>query len=160
MDVSLIFGIIFTIIVMGALIAFGWPLIADYLGFGENAQVLKSIDSLGKKIDSVYRLAEGSGAQFNLSFSKDYRLCFFNSSNPAPRYYSQRSMTWDPDWTTKYSINASHYNVWYYQGQDDAAGQGKKIPYLDTPTDKNFCAPGGTALYLEKKYDWVEVKPA
>ena len=156
----MIFGIIFTIIVMGAIIAFGWPEIAKVIGLGEESKVLKDIDNLNKKIDSLYRLAEGSEDHFKLSFSTDYKLCFFNSSNPASRYYSQRSMIWNPGTTTKYLINSSHYNIWYYNGQDESAGQGKRIPYLDMPTENNFCTPGGTTLYLVKKYDWVEVEPA
>ena len=159
MDVSLIFGIIFTLIVIGLLLVFGGEQIANILGFGGHAQVLKTIANLKNKVDDVYRLGEGSSEQFTLSFSKDFRLCFFNSSNPADRFYSDKSMTWDPDSTTKYLINASHYNAWYYAGSNSASGEGKIIPYLEMPTENNFCATGGKKVYIVKKWDWVEVEP-
>jgi hypothetical protein len=159
MDVSLVFGMIFTLIVIGLLLVFGWEQIAGILGFSAEAQVLKNIDNLKNKVDDTYRLGEGSSEQFTLSFPKDYSLCFFNSSNPADRFYSDKSVTWDPDSTVKYLINASHYNVWYYAGSDSAAGKGKRIPYLEMPTENNFCATGGKKVYIVKKYDWVEIEP-
>ena len=166
MDVSLIFGIIFTLIVIGALLVFGWDLIADFFGIGGESQVLRTIENLGKKVSEIYRLAEGSSEQFSLSFPKEYRLCFFNSSYPEERFYSDKSRNWDPDSTTKYSINASHYNAWYYKGENDAAGSGKRIPYLEINAEppppqnnNNFCALGGSKIYIVKKWEWVEVEP-
>jgi hypothetical protein len=159
MDVSMVFGIIFTIIVMAALLVFGWDQIANLLGFGGEAQVLRSIDGLGKKIDFIYRNAEGSRTEFTLSFPKDYKMCFFNSSNPAPKYYSDRSRTWNPDQTVKYMINQSGFNSWYYRGSDNAAGRGHSFPYLDVPTEKNFCVPGGTKLSIVSMGYGVELEP-
>ena len=159
MDVSMIFGIIFTIIIMSVILIFGAEQIANILGLGAEAQVAKSIDNLQKEVDSYYRQAEDSGGGVSLSFPKNYRLCFFNSSNPARKLYSDRSLTWDPDSTTRYVINASRYNIWYYQGEDDAAGRGRRIPYLDMPTDKNFCAPGGIKIYITNTGNGVEIEP-
>ena len=160
MDVSLIFGIIFTIIVMGALLVFGWDQIANLLGFGGEAQTLRSIDNLNKKIDFIYRNAEGSRTEFALAFPKDFRLCFFNSSNPAPRFYSDRSMTWNPDQTVLFRINQSGFNSWYYRGENDAAGHGYGFAYLGIPTEKNFCVPGGTRLSIVNRGYTVEVEKA
>ena len=160
MDVSMVFGIIFTIIVMAVLLVFGWDQIANLLGFGGDAQTLRSIDSLGKKIDFIYQNAENSRSEFTLSFPKDYKLCFFNSSNPAPKYYSDRSMTWNPDQTVKFMINQSGFNSWYYSGTDNASGRGHSFRYLDIPTEKNFCAPGGTKLSVVNRGYSVEVELA
>ncbi len=159
MDVSMIFGIIFTIIVMAALLVFGWEQIANLLGFGGEAQTLRSIDNLNKKIDFIYRNAEGSRTEFTLAFPKDYKLCFFNSSNPAPKFYSDRSRTWNPDQTVNFKINQSGYNSWYYRGEDDAGGHGYKFAYLETATEKNFCAVGGTKLSIVNRGYTVEVEP-
>jgi hypothetical protein len=159
MDVSMLFGIIFTCIVIGVILIFGGEQIANFFLLGSQAQVLKTMDSLQKKVDSIYRLAEGSGSEFALSFPKDYKVCFFNSSNPAPRFYADMARTWDPDSITKYRINSSHYNTWYFSGNDNAAGDGKRIPYLDIPTSKNFCIPGGGKVYVVKRFDSVEIEP-
>jgi hypothetical protein len=158
MDVSMIFGIIFTVIVISVILVFGGEQVANIFNLGGEAQILKSMDNLQKKVDSIYRLAEGSGSEFTLSFSKDYKICFFNSSNPADRF-SDKTSTWDPDQTVKYRINSSHYNTWYFSGSNDASGDGKRIPYLDMPTDKNFCAPGGSKVYIVKRFDGVEIQP-
>ncbi len=160
MDVSMVFGIIFTVIVMAVLLVFGWDQIANLFGFGGEAQTLRSIDSLGKKIDMIYRNAEGSRAEFTLAFPKDYRLCFFNSSSPAAKYYSDRSRTWNPDQTVKFRINQSGFNSWYYKGADNAVGNGHIFPYLDIPTEKNFCAQGGTRLSVVNMGYGVEVETA
>jgi hypothetical protein len=159
MDVSMIFGIIFTIIVMAALLVFGWDQIANLFGFGGEAQTLRSIDNLNKKIDFIYRNAEGSRTEFTLAFPKDYKLCFFNSSNPAPKFYSDRSRTWNPDQTVNFRINQSGYNSWYYRGEYDAGGHGYKFAYLETATEKNFCAVGGTKLSIVNGGYTVEVEP-
>ena len=154
MDVSMIFGIIFALILIGALLAFGLPLIEKYIKIGIDSEVLKTIDNLQKKVDEIYRLAENSAEEFKLSFPKDYKLCFFNSSDPKKHY----SAGWDPDSTTLYRINQSRYNVWYYSGDDDARGDGKAIPYLDIPTEKNFCVPGGSKVYVTKRWSGVSIE--
>ena len=155
MDVSLIFGIIFTIILISVILVFGGGVIADFFGMSGQAQVLKSIDNLGKKADELYRLAGGSSEQFKLSFSKDYKLCFFNSSDPQKHL----SAGWDPDGTVIYRIKQSGYNTWYYQGTNDAAGSGVKVSYLRTATADNFCVPGGSTVYLTNRGDYVSVEP-
>jgi hypothetical protein len=152
MDVSMVFGLIFTCIVISAILIFGWEQITNFFGIGSQAQLAKTAENLKKNVDSVYGLAEGSGAEFRLALPKEYRLCFFNSSNPAARFYASRANSWDPDTTTKYRINASGYNTWYF------SGDGVTIPHLDMPTNKNFCAPGGSDVYIVKRFEGVEIE--
>ena len=160
MDVSMVFGIMFTIIVMAALIVFGWDQIANLFGFGGEAQIMRSIENINKKIDFIYRNAENSRSEFTLAFPKSYSLCFFNSSDPSPRFYSDRSMTWNPDQTVKFMINQSGFNSWYYSGEDTAAGHGYAFRYLDIPTAKNFCSLGGSRLSIVNRGYSVEVERA
>jgi hypothetical protein len=154
MDVSLIFGIIFTIILISVVLVFGGEQIASLFDLSGEAQVIKSIGNLESKVDEMYRLAENSGEEFRLSFSKDYKLCFFNSSNP------QRHLSagWDLDSTVLYKINQSRYNMWYFKG-NSATGTGKAIPYMQIPTSKNFCSSGGSNVYIVNRGDFVEVEP-
>ncbi len=154
MDVSMIFGIIFTLILIGFILVFGGEQIANLLGLGTQTQVLKTIDNLQEKVDEIYRLAENSAEEFKLSFPKEYKLCFFNTSDPKQHL----SAGWNPDITMLYLINQSRYNIWFYQGNNNAAGQGKRIPYLDILTDKNFCVPGGSKVYVTKRWSGVSIE--
>jgi len=158
MDVSMVFGIIFTLIVIGVLLVFGWGQIANIFGLGEEAQVANTIQNLGKKIDDIYYKAEGSRASFTLSFPKEYRMCFFNSSDPSPRFYSDRSRTWNPGQTTIFRINQSEYNSWYYKGNDEM-GRGYTFSHLDMPTENNFCAAGGSKIYIVNR-GMIGIEPA
>jgi|GEM_PF-717737 len=160
MDPSMVFGIIFTIIVMGVLIVFGWDQIATIFGFGGEAQIIRTIDNLNKKVDYIYRNAEGSRAEFTLAFPKSYSLCFFNASDPSPRFYSDKSMTWNPDQTVKFRINQSGFNSWWYAGGDTAQGKGYRFSYLEIPTAKNFCSLGGTKLSIVNRGYSVEIERA
>lgn len=154
MNTKIIFGImIFAVILIGIIIIFG-----SYVNFpdppSKGAMIQKTINNLNKKVDSIYRLVEGSGAEFSLTFSEDYEICFFNSSNPSP------TATWNPDITTKFRINQSRYNAWYFKiSEGNVAGNGYRFAYLDMPTDKNFCAPGGSKIYILRTYNGVEIEP-
>ena len=156
MDVSLIFGIIFTIIVISVVLVFGGEQIANLFGLSGEAQIIKSIGNLQSKVDEIYRLAENSGEDFKLTFSKDYKLCFFSPSNPQRRL----SAGWNPDSTVLYRINQSGYNIWYFKGSDSASGTGKSIPYMSIPSTKNFCSTGGSEVYIVNRGNFVEVEPA
>ena len=161
MDVSMVFGIIFTLIVIGLLLVFGWQQIANIFGIGEEAQVASIIKNLEKRIDDLYYKAEGSRASFTLSFPKEYKMCFFSPSDLSPKFYSDRSMTWDPGQTTIYRINQSRYNSWYYKGNDDEAGDGYKFSHLEMPAgeqNKNFCAAGGSKIYIVNR-GMVQIEP-
>ena len=159
MDVSMVFGIIFTLIVMGLLLVFGWQQIANLFGIGEEAQVASTIKGLEKKIDDLYYKAEGSRASFVLSFPKEYRMCFFSPANPSPQFYQDKSMTWNPGQTTKYRINQSSYNSWHYKGNNDEAGDGYIFPHLQMPAEKNFCATGQSKIYIVNT-GMVKIEPA
>jgi len=153
----MVFGIIFTIILIAAILIFGSGIINDLIHIIEESQVSGSIDNLQKKVSYIHSNADGSGAEFILSFPIHYKLCFFNSSNPESKFYSDKSRTWDPDQTTKLRINQSSFNSWCYEGSDNAGGHGYAFSYLDISTEKNFCASGGSKIYLVNKGGMVEI---
>jgi hypothetical protein len=157
MDAGMVFGIIFTIFVMGIILVFGWDQISNFLGFGVKAQISRELESIKQKVDKVYNMAENSEESHTLSISSPNKICFFNSSNPSARIYSDDSISWKPDPVYRTLIKNEGYNTWYYAGDTK---NGYTIPKLDMPTDKNFCAPGGSKIYIIRMYDGVEIEPA
>lgn len=156
MDVSMIFGIIFTIVVIGLVLIFGSGALQDLFCFGSDAQIIKEIKNIEKKVEDIYYLAENSGETHTISIPSSQKICFFNSSDPSPRY-TDSLHTWNPDSAYQRIIKNEGYNVWYYSG---CRQNGYTIPKLDLPANKNFCAPGGSKIYILKKWDWVEIEPA
>jgi hypothetical protein len=157
MDAGMVFGIIFTIFVMGIVIVFGWDQISNFLGFGEQARMTRELESIKQKVDQVYNMAENSEKSHTLSISSSNKICFFNSSNPSARIYGDDSISWKPDPVYTTLIKNEGYNAWYYAGSTKS---GCTIPKLDMPTDKNFCAPGGSKIYIIRTYSGVEIEPA
>jgi hypothetical protein len=157
MDAGMVFGIIFTIFVMGIVLVFGWDQILIILGFGEQAQMTNELKSINQKVDQVYNMAENSEKSHTLSISSSSKICFFNSSDPSARIYSDDSLSWKPDPVYRTLIKNEGYNTWYYAGNTKS---GYTIPKLDMPTDKNFCAAGGSKIYIIRKYNGVEIEPS
>jgi len=156
MDAGMVFGIIFTIFVMGIVLVFGWDQIASFFGMSAQAQVLRELKLVEQKVDSVYNMAENSGEPHTLSISSSNKICFFNSSDPSPRIYSDDSISWKPDPVYRTLIMNEGYNTWYYAGSKKS---GYAIQKLDIPTDKNFCAPGGSKIYIQRAHNGVEIEP-
>lgn len=125
---------------------------------GSQAQVQKVIKNLEKEIEDLYYMARDSSTYYTLNLPEGYKVCFVNVSEPEKiRYYPNPANTWNPGFTTVYSINQNKYNLWYYKGKNDEKGRGYKIPYLSVP--KSFCATRNTKLYLVN-HKKVEIKMA
>ena len=95
MDVGLVFGIIFAVIVIGALFVYGFDLIGGFFCTGNDAQTLKAVKNLETSVKDIYTLSEGSTTPFKLYLPGDSRICFINPDDPNPN----RARGWDPDST-------------------------------------------------------------
>ena len=67
MDTSMVFAIIFAIIVIGLLLAFGLGQVSGIFCFNGVAQVDKSMKDLGNAVDNIYNMAEGNSQMFTVS---------------------------------------------------------------------------------------------
>ena len=156
MDAGMVFGLIFTICVMAMILFFGLDQIADFFGFGTETQVHRELKEVAQDVDRIYNMAENSGEPHTLSIPESTKICFFNSSNPSPRIYADDSISWKPDAAFRTIIKSEGYNTWYYAGSKRG---GYAIHNLDMPSDKNFCAPGGTRVYITRMYNGVVIEP-
>jgi len=152
MDTTLVFGIIFAIIVIGLLFVFGIEQIGGIFCLGNTAQVDKAVKDLENAVEGVYNLADGSALPFKVAISRNARICLINHSNTVPMN------NWNPHPDLYESINYTMYtkrqNVWIEYGCGPDSGY--RIRYLRI--SENFCVGGGTELYLENKGYYVTIE--
>ena len=156
MDAGMVFGLIFTICVMAMILFFGLDQIMSFFGMGQDSQLIREIKTIAQDVDRIYNMAENSGEPHTLSIPESTKICFFNSSNPSTRIYADDTISWKPDPAFKTIIKGDGFNTWYYAGSKKG---GYTINKLDMPTDMNFCAPGGTKIYIMRTYNGVVIEP-
>lgn len=147
MSVGMIFGIIFTIIVISLLLVFGNRAISFIFCYSSDAQVSRTILSLESTVDDLYTLTEGNSNVFNLNIPGGTLVCFVNPNDPSPNLRGD----WNPDPVYQTIISEDGYTIWY---EHCSGKSGRVIEYL-LPKE-NFCAGPGTGIYLENKGTWVE----
>ena len=148
MNIGLVFGIIFAIIVMGFVVVFAAPQIMNMFAAQEDLKLSSTLNSLENHINDVYFLSEHSMVEFILDIPQSILFCFVDYSDPG----SQTSTWQRPDITIQSMINNQMYNVWYFKSNSQS---GRSIEHLFV--DSSFCVRAGTKLYLENKGTHVDV---
>lgn len=156
MNVGLVFGIIFTVIVMGLLLVFGTGIISDMLGLGSQAQVQKSIKDIENQVKNLVTLSRGSTLPYKVAIPQNTKICFVNSTDPSHRYYAKNSRNWDPEKWEQDSILSNGYNIWYYLGTP--AGYSYSISKLYVYQGNSFCVTTNDNLFFSNKGGVVEVQ--
>ncbi len=153
MQVGMVFGIIFALIVMAMVLTFGSGMIADMMCMGSLGQTNKAIEDMADAVSRVHSLDEGSSSPFDVSLPSSARVCFVDPEDPSP------SITggWmpDPGLFIEEEIQANGYNIWleYNCGESD---RGFSMRYLET--ESNFCAERGDRLLLTNTGMTVSVR--
>jgi hypothetical protein len=167
-NVGMVFVIIFTVITIAFLLAFGIGQIGSVFNMGGRAQVQKAVDDLKKNVFEIYEMAEGSSKEYRLQIPKSSKVCFVNPEKPEKKLYPG-SLSWK-NWNPKSIViksmiknpNDPNYlsNIWIYYDAD-STGEGYKIEHLypkpEADGNGNFCAVTGVILYIENKGTYVEV---
>lgn len=153
MEISMVFGIIFAIIVICLILVFGMDQVVNMFCVTNTAQTQKAVKDLENLVNNVYQLGEGSSMPFSVKIPRNTKLCFLNYSNPAPMN------NWAPDpelyQSIGYEISQKRYNMWILY--DCGLGEpGYKVKYLSI--HENFCVGTGTELYLENKGQYVAIE--
>jgi hypothetical protein len=143
MQVGAMFGLVFAIIVMIFVLAFGFGFIPDMMCVGNVGQINRVVTNIESLVDTIQSLDEGSSDEFRVNIPEDNKICFIDPEDPGPNIAED----WypPPDLFIEEEIKSSGYNTWidYSCGDSDS---GYKIRYL--VTNSNFCVSRGDRLLL------------
>jgi hypothetical protein len=155
MNVGVVFGMIFTVIVVLFLLVFGLGQLTDFFCLSSDAQVQKAIRDVENRVEQVYNLAEGSSMTLDLNLPSDLKFCFIDPLNPGPQDYSPQTWkNWYPDDVYITLIQDNNYTLWY----TGCSGQnGYRIKNLKPKNNESFCIKPGVELYLVNKGQYVEI---
>jgi len=159
MDTGMVFAIIFTVIIIGFVLAIGIGQIQDFFCLGSNAQTNKAVMDIESVVEEVYVLARGSSKTYTLSLPADSKICFV-AEDPSPHPYLDTTKTWNPDKIILDEVfrnpNSPQYgsNLWIYHC-GTPIGEGYKMKYLSP--SKSFCAVSGRSIYIENAGAEVDI---
>ncbi len=161
------FAIVFTIIVIGFLLVFGYGQIMKWLEFQAQAQVVQALKGIEETARRNYEKSEGSMDVYAVRLPESAGICFIDPQNPAKRLYprSRTAQNWDPENVAivRTMIKNNGYNIFYYVSNQNAY-EGYKIDILrpapDGQSSGNFCARNGMKIMFVNKGLQVEVGPA
>ena len=140
----MVFAMVFTIIVMGLILVFGFDQIISIFNLGGQAQCQSVIKKIDKQVQSVYSYATGSGVPVKINIPDNCRICFVNSTDPSERMYTDKDKTWNPDIVYQKLIEEKGYNIWWeYSGNKG----GYTIKHL--AVKKSFCVKRNQKIYIE-----------
>jgi len=156
MNVGLVFGIIFTIILIGFLFSVGIDQIISIFGVTGQAQIQGTVKNIERLVEELYHLSEGSSNTYTISIPAGSKICFLKPDDPTPN----PARGWNPEpfiYTHLIADNQSQYfgsNLWIYF--NPKRQEGYKIPYLEPIY--NFCVTSGQELYFENRGVFVSVE--
>lgn len=159
MEIGTVFGIIFTIILISTITAFGYIVITGIWEQMELQQIAEAKANLREAVTD-FRLTTGAGSSsgdwstmlYTLRIPASSEFCFVDPEDPSTRLTGN----WNPREFAQNIIESEEYNLWItYQYGANAIGE--KIRYLNVSTDEdhsaNFCARNGQRLKLIHKID-------
>ncbi len=150
MNVGLVFGIIFAIIVMGFLLFFGYSRIIEILELNEDVLIKKQMTDLEKTADRVFEMSMGTTQDFDFKFYKTINnVCFIDPENPD----SNQAMGWELDDYLKKLIDDGKYNMIIFIND---MPDGNNITHV-LPLE-NFCIDKPGKLWLENKGTYVDIR--
>ena len=162
---SLVFTIIFALIIMGFMFAFGFRMVGDWLEVQDQAALQKELGLVKSLAAKIYQYSENTGMEHVLSLPGDAKICFIDPEKPATRVRKPEWKSWEIDNAEAERIldqKSDYYRLNLFAVYKDAEAQRLRIDYLrPKPLSKsdpgNFCATAGKKLYLQNKGDRVEV---
>jgi hypothetical protein len=151
MDVSLIFGIIFTAIVMGLLIFFGFRYVSDMITINCDSQTAQQLVNLENAVKSTLSLSKDSVQEFKIIVQTNCapQVCFVNPDVPI----ANPEGGWNPEEYATYLVTRDKFNVLVYGTGDKINGYtvDKFKPFV------NFCLTSSRNVMLRNGGRNVEV---
>jgi len=143
MNVGMIFGIIFALILIGFLMVYGIKTITQLFGFAGEASFEKNVRDFQTAVNDVYQLSMGSTQKFHFRITSDIeRICFINRADKS---------IWGDD--PIMSELVSEGNNLIVSGKKIKA---YKINHMLPST--NFCIEEAGDVLLVNKGRWVDVR--
>jgi len=154
MNVGLVFGMIFTVIIIGFVIAYGTGMIGDIFCLTGSAETHKALIDIESMAEEVYNYGFGSSRVYSLALPSGSKICFVDTDDPSTQVYPIRAYNWVPTEAQEIIISNLSRNIWY---KDCNGADYTTIERLQPADLKSFCAPGGTELYFENAGSIVEI---
>jgi len=150
-DVSIPFNMIFTIVLLVALVIFGFYVITEWGKMQELAQIDTAVDSIRDVVDDwYYNTWPDSTKLYTIQIPGSSTFCFIDPENPQTRLAGG----WESNEIIESMITENGYNLWI-KYQNGASQMGKVIDHMYV--SQNFCASSGEELKLENTGENVEV---
>ncbi|MFH1978236.1 MAG: hypothetical protein ABIJ92_02840 [Candidatus Aenigmatarchaeota archaeon] len=147
MDTSMVFALIFAVIVIALFLVVGLGQITNLTCLGSNAQIIKAITDIEILVDDTVLQAEDSSNVFQLRIPSDSEFCFINPialDDPAFAGPGWDPATLDPVHRALIEDPQNRYNIWYKKCPN--AYDGYMIS--DLSQRMNFCTKS-RKLYIE-----------
>ncbi len=152
MNVGMLFGIIFSMIIIGFVLYFGYTYIGEYMDIQGDAGLMQQILRLDNAADEVYNMAFESSKRFSLSFSGGGKVCFVDPSNPS----SNPDDGWETNEVLTRMVSGNNHNVVVLL-PDGRYDYGKEIEHLAPLRSSNFCVEGDSEFLLRNEGKYVSI---
>jgi hypothetical protein len=151
MDVGLLFGMIFAIIVMGFVVFFGYRYVTDMACIQGDSTTAQQIINLEKSVQDTFSLSMGSSKDFQLMVGAcSGKICFLNPASTD----SNPESGWETNNIFDELIQSNNYNIFVL----DSSGNykdGRSIKNMKPA--ENFCISSAKNLLLTNKGRYVSI---
>ena len=150
MNVGLVFGIIFAVIVIGFILFFGIKYMGEMSETACKSQAGQQISNLEKAVKSTLALSQGSSQELRVILPNCYeKMCFVDTEHPE----SYPEGGWEPDERTKMMTYQEKKNVFLFK--PNGVVEGWRIEKLKPHI--NFCMSSTKKVILRNTGSLVEI---
>jgi len=160
-------AIIFTLIVIGFLLVFGYQQISQWFIFQNQVQVMKVINDLEDTAKMTLDKSEGSTDTYTVKIPEAAGICFVDPKSPEKRIYTRdkTAQNWNPENIAhvKTLIKNHGYNIFYFTdggSKLDGFEMSGVSPGKTGGTSDNFCVKNGMKVKFTNVGLYVEARPA
>jgi len=151
MNVGLVFGIIFAVILIGFVLFFGFNYINEMFDINCKATLGDQVIKIGEMTDKTSRLSLGAKQEYDLLIPPCVEeVCFVDYEDPSS--YGN----WETNSVLTRLITENKYSLMIFD--KDGTFEGYEVDHLKP--DYNFCVSSKKTLLLTNDGPFVAVKPA
>ena len=148
MNVGLIFGVVFTLILIGFVLIFGGQGIMNLMNISGETKIYSDISTLEKEVSNLYSMSENSAKTITVHAENDVKVCFVD-----PDRADITENGWVADGKYDFIAQHSRYNVFIIKKD---GFDGKTIKHLKPR--HNFCIISRKTLTVINKGRYVDIE--